>query len=330
MRYPNTYFCRKCETPPVIDGKLDDHCWDEAPWTEDFVDIEGDDKEKPRFRTRAKMLWDEDYLYIAAELEEPHVNGFLTEKNSIIFHDNDFEVFIDPDGDNHNYYEFEMNALNTIWELTLPRPYRAGGDAVLGTNLDGLKSAVHIEGTLNDPSDTDKYWSLEIAFPWAGLAKFAGKMDCPPGIGDKWRMNFSRVEWMYDIIDGSYQKIPKETSPEDNWVWSPQGVVNMHIPWHWGVVQFCEEISESSGKDPLIETELKLMYIYELQHQRLDDGLELLTELADEDVPFEQGDLEICTDSDGNWYAEMSCEDLNGNTVRCRVDHLQHFTHSGT
>ena len=60
------------------------------------------------------MLWDDDYFYIGAELREPHVWGTLTAHDSVIFHDNDFEVFIDPNGDNHEYYEFEINALGTV------------------------------------------------------------------------------------------------------------------------------------------------------------------------------------------------------------------------
>ena len=94
-----------------------------------FVDIEGDAKPAPRFRTRAKMLWDDTYFYIAAEMEEPHVWGTLTKHDSVIFHDNDFEVFLDPDGDTHDYYEFEINALNTGWDLFLDKPYRDGGQA---------------------------------------------------------------------------------------------------------------------------------------------------------------------------------------------------------
>ena len=65
------------------------------------------------------MVWDDKYLYFAAEIEEPHVWGTLTQHDSVIFRDNDFEVFIDPNGDTHEYYEFEMNALNTGWDLFL-------------------------------------------------------------------------------------------------------------------------------------------------------------------------------------------------------------------
>jgi hypothetical protein len=117
---PKSYVCQRARSDIRIAGKLDDAAWQSAPWTDDFVDIEGSRRPTPRFRTRGKMLRDDRYFYIAAELQEPHVCAVLTEKNSkIVTEDNDFEVFIDPDGDTCNYYEFEMNAFNTIGELTL-------------------------------------------------------------------------------------------------------------------------------------------------------------------------------------------------------------------
>src|SRR6185503_14901430 len=94
----------------TIDGKLNETGWARAAWTDDFVDIEGNIKPLPRFRTRAKMLWDDSYFYVAAEIEESHVWAAITKHDSVIFHDNDFELFIDPDGDNHYYAEFEINA----------------------------------------------------------------------------------------------------------------------------------------------------------------------------------------------------------------------------
>jgi hypothetical protein len=219
----------------VIDGKLDEPAWQAAPWTADFVDIEGQRRPPPRYRTRAKMLWDDRYFYIAAELEEPHVWGTVTKHDSVIFHDNDFEVFIDPDGDNHNYAELEINALNTTWDLLLKKPYRDGGPAVNEWEIPGLKTAVHVRGTLNDPRDTDRGWAVEIAIPWKVLGKLT-TVPAPPKDGDQWRVNFSRVEWQHQVVDGKYRKLPNRR--EDNWVWSPQGVVDMHRPEHWGYVQF--------------------------------------------------------------------------------------------
>ena len=109
------------------------------------------------------MGWDDQYFYVGAEMEEPHVWGTIRERNAVMFHDNDFEVFIDPDGDGLNYYEFEMNAFGTIWELSLPKPYGEGGVPVLGCNLAGLRRAVHVRGPVNNPSRKNDGWSVEIA-----------------------------------------------------------------------------------------------------------------------------------------------------------------------
>ena len=127
---PKGYVCYRANAPFTIDGDLSKPTWDAAPWTDDFVDIEGDKQPAPPLRTRVKMLWDDEYFYIGALMEEPHVWATLTEHDSVIFQDNDFEVFIDPDGDNHDYYEVEINALNTIWDLRLVKPYRDGGPAL--------------------------------------------------------------------------------------------------------------------------------------------------------------------------------------------------------
>ena len=109
----------------------------------------GDKKPRPRFRTRMKMLWDDQYLYIAAQLDEPHVWATLTERDSVIFRDNDFEVFLNPSKDTKNYYELEINALNTLWDLRLPKPYRDGGPPLNEWDVVGIKTAVHVNGTLN-------------------------------------------------------------------------------------------------------------------------------------------------------------------------------------
>lgn len=264
--YPRHYICHRARKPLVIDGKLDDAAWKDAPWTEEFVDIEGDAKPRPRFRTRAKMLWDDRYFYIGADMEEPHVWATLTAHDSVIFHDNDFEVFIDPDGDNHNYYEIEINALNTVWDLRLPKPYRDGGPALNEWEIPGLQTAVYVDGSLNDPHDTDRGWSVEMAIPWKVLAEFAG-CPAPPRNGDQWRVNFSRVEWQINIVGRRYKKVPN--TPEDNWVWSPQGVIDMHRPEMWGYVQFS---SAAPGRarfrpDPSFPARMKLMELYYAQQE---------------------------------------------------------------
>src|SRR5882757_1422617 len=115
------YKCLRTTAVPNLDGTLTDPAWESAPWTSDFVDIRGGDSPAPRFRTRAKLMYDDDFLYVGGQLEEPHVWSTMTEMNTYLFEENNFELFLDPDGDGQNYYEIEINPLSTLWELTLPK-----------------------------------------------------------------------------------------------------------------------------------------------------------------------------------------------------------------
>jgi hypothetical protein len=238
----------------TIDGALDEPSWQQAPWTQAFVDIEGDVRPKPRFETRAKMLWNDQYFYVAAYLQEPDVWATLKNRDDIIFRDNDFEVFIDPDWDTHNYYEYEVNAFATEWDLLLVKPYRDGAPAIHEWDIPGLLSATKVYGTINRPGDVDEGWSVEIAFPWDGISR-PTRATIPPADGDVWQMNFSRVEWEVEAAeDGEgYEKINEKrgdnwvAKPEANWVWSPQGLVNMHFPEQWGFVRFSEQVVDSNA-----------------------------------------------------------------------------------
>ncbi len=275
---PREYACVRTKIAPTLDGKLDDAGWIAAPWTEDFLDIQGPALSAPRFRTRAKMLWDTTHFYIAAELREPHLWATLKTHDEIVFHDNDFEVFIDPDGDSREYYEIEVNALGTIFDLYLHKRYKEDGPAEHAWNAEGLRTAIHLDGTLNDPTDTDRAWTLEWAIPWSAfkppelpLPSFSEKTRAAaaPKAGEVWRVNFSRVQWTTTLegktasqeapalpINDSYtqpappiesapgtpafpyQKVPGK--PEDNWVWSPQWQIDMHDPKYWGKVKFVD------------------------------------------------------------------------------------------
>jgi hypothetical protein len=282
--HPRGYVCYRAAAPLRVDGRLDEPSWQAVPWSELFVDIEGEAKPKPRLRTRMKMLWDDDYLYVGAKLEEPHVWATLTQHDSVIFHDNDFEVFIDPDGDGHEYYEFEINALNTGWDLLLPRPYKDGGRPVHSWEIPGLKSAVHVEGTLNDPRDRDEGWTVELAFPWKVLTELAAPRERPKN-GDQWRINFSRVEWRHEIIDGKYRRVPN--TKEDNWVWSPQGVVDMHRPETWGYVQFSTAPVGAADfrPDPAWEARSVLHAVYYAQRAYRDKNRTWARTLAQLELP---------------------------------------------
>lgn len=236
---PRHYIANYTHEAPVIDGDISDEAWQPAQWSESFVSIKGHKYPQPTLNTKMKMVWNDKFLYIAAKLEEPHVWATLKKRDAIIYHDNDFEVFIDPNNDTHQYFEIEVNAFNTIFDLFMPKPYRNGSRALISWNIDNLKSAVQIQGTLNDPSDTDSSWTVEMAIPFNAISMGTG--EATPSGGSLWRINFSRVQWETIIKYGNYVKKKNKEGkpiPAHNWVWTPQRVVNMHYPERWGYLLF--------------------------------------------------------------------------------------------
>ena len=243
----------------VIDGDLGKAEWQAVPWSTPFDEIRGvvDAPEGTRpsdaCRTRMKMLWDDEFLYIGAMLEsDVAVVASFTERNSPIFQkDTDFEVFIDAAGSCHCYKELEINALNVVWNLLLTRPYSNGGGEHSGRvaqpgapcyyEVAAQRTATRLlSGALGDP--TGATWSVEIALAHSDtLARQPGVR--APAVGTRWRINFSRVERCGEV----------------NWTWQPQtvweprerryvGKVNMHLPDAWGLVEFGAMDTSAAGQ----------------------------------------------------------------------------------
>ena len=236
---PEGYVCLRTADSICIDGIANEAVWQHAPLITRFTDISGAGHPEPRFGTQARMLWDDRYLYIAAELQEPDVWADLKLRDTIVYYNNDFEVFIDPDGDGHHYYEIEVNALCTVFDLFLEKPYRAPcrPHVQFQWSCPGLRIATHVDGSLNRPGDTDRGWSVEMAIPREAIA---AEFDNCLQAGHYLRIGFSRVQWQHVTDkDGCYQRKQGADGnflPEDNWTWGPTGEVAMHMPERWGYV----------------------------------------------------------------------------------------------
>ena len=216
------YDCHRAEGKIKIDGKLKEKAWEAAVPCTEFGDIRGKGYAAPKYLTTMRMLWDYDNLYISAVLEEPDVKALVKDHDDIVYHDNDFEVFLNPFCDEKLYYELETNALGTVMDLLMEKPYKKGGTYIMPWDFKGLKLAVKVNGTLNKSNDVDEGWTVEMSIPFASMKR--GGDD--PRANKVWRANFSRVEWL--------------TKPEENWVWSPTGVVDIHLPDKWGFIRFID------------------------------------------------------------------------------------------
>ncbi len=234
---PKSYTLYHADSPLKMDGDLSEKAWTETPWTEYFIDIEGDAKPAPAYKTRVKMLWDEKYLYIATQMEEPHLWANKQSPTDNIFRDNVFKIFIDPNNDMNDDFEIQINPDNLMLFLIMNKPYRDGGSPVTGWVPIGLQSGVKLNGTLNNSADKDTDWTAEVAIPLASL-NFNPK-DARRNTG--FRINFMRTGWDFTVQNNTYTKAldaAGKALPPHYAVWSSQGLINMHLPERWAYTVF--------------------------------------------------------------------------------------------
>lgn len=241
------YTALQTPVPLTIDGNLNKPQWQAAERSSRFVDlVHGTDT---LYDTRVSVLWDEQFLYVGYWVEEPDVRARFTERDSLIYEDNDVELFIaGEDG----YYEFEINAFGTIYEvffLWMDTYHKRGYSELPEFNVNaegveifdgvgfkhprgkrygfwnwdypGLVSAVQIDGKINDSKVVDRGWTCELALPWAGLRNLADGRTLPPTEGDVWRMDFSRF---------NQYKADPPLKDSSGWAWHSHGVWDSHIP----------------------------------------------------------------------------------------------------
>jgi hypothetical protein len=259
------YTAKRIPFSITVDGNIKKGPWQNAIWSKRFVDMVTG--AAGIYNTQTAMLWNDEHLYIAFTAEEPFVEAKQTERDSIVFLENDLEVFIDGDD---CYYELEVNAANTVYEVFFiwrdaykkggkfdipqfdlhhPQAYTFGGDydrsgtsfwkgtdprgirwAFTNFDMPGLQTAVQVEGTLNNNSDIDKGWSLEIAIPWSGLHLLANGRNIPPADGDIWSMFLGRFQKLM-LSD-------KEVIPHPAMVLNSHGIYDTHLPEKWSKIKF--------------------------------------------------------------------------------------------
>jgi hypothetical protein len=257
------YIAYRTRTPMTIDGRLDEQAWSLAPRSPRFVDVVS--ATPALYESRAAVVWDDEALYVGFWCEEPFVHGRQTERDSLVFLDNDVEVFIDG-GD--TYYEFEINALGTLYEVffiwqdaytrgsrfdvpefdllgrkalsfggnhdrtganfwwgTHPRKTRW---AFLDWDFPGLRTAVQPQATFTQDGAERTGWTVELAFPWSGMGWLATGRALPPADGDEWR-----------LFIGRYQQVPVSgVAHTVGWAWHPIGSADNHVPERFTPIRF--------------------------------------------------------------------------------------------
>ena len=227
---PPIYNVKKTNATINIDGVLDEPDWVNADTTEHFV-ILGTTTVLPQTTTWAKMLWDNTYLYIGMYCEDKNIWATLTTHDAALYTEDVVEVYIDPDNDQQNYIEFELNPLNTVFDLWLNKPWNEGGVGHSEWNFDNFSTAIKIHGTVANNSDVDTSWTCEMALPFSEMQFIANTMHYPPYVNEFWRLNLYR-----------FDRSPGVTEHEETG-WSQTGG-GQHVPDKFGIIWFKNSTSE--------------------------------------------------------------------------------------
>lgn len=262
------YICRKTAFPIRIDGRLDEWAWQRAP----SVSFAGYvNKTEPPYPSEAKVLWDDDYLYVAFRFLEPDIRSYWTfnEANApyfikewekrdypkVYYKDGEYgpeearieswimlidrfaKIFLDPDGDGRHYMETHINAQNNTFTCWYELPLQGCPDLKKGTtdgnnkdilfSMPGMKTAVHIDGTLNNPHDIDTGWTVEVAMPWKTLKHFSVKKRAPLP-GEVWGIHLARV-FRSEIDNGN-----------EYWGWPYLDIRASHQTEKYGKLRFAD------------------------------------------------------------------------------------------
>lgn len=223
-------------SPIRIDGKLDDAAWQRAPGIAEFLLTRELTPES--MLTRAKLMWDDNYLYMGFECEDADVNVIFPTRDADLWQADVVEVFIDANGDEMSYIELEVSPANVQYDATIAdyRPEvnwaKDSGHLDIYRGIEiydapSLVSAAYVDGTLNDPTDTDRGWSCEIAISWEDIARGTNTNILPPKVGDVWRIGLYRININAD----------KEKRPDEYAAWNPT-TAWFHVPWVYGEVKF--------------------------------------------------------------------------------------------
>lgn len=238
----NEYTVKRAPGKITIDGKLSEPGWKAAAFTQPFVVY--NKGTAPKFPSKAKMLWDDKYLYIAFVMTDEDVWGVTSrwkKGDKCLCLEEVAEVFIDPDDDTLNYLEIEVNALKAVMDLSLDKEFAKGGTGNMDWDIPGLKIGVTVDGTLNNQKSKDRSWTCELAFPFDEMAVCAPTRSFPPKPGDMWRINLYRYDYGRDEAGKTPQNLMELTA------WNPTVSApgdkdrGFHAPDRFGKITFSGE-----------------------------------------------------------------------------------------
>jgi glucose/arabinose dehydrogenase len=192
---PARFECRWADTPITIDGKADEEAWKHAQVIDHFYLPWLKEPRAARTATKARLLWDREYLYFYAEMEDTDLYADVTEHDGETWDNDVFELFFKPAADKPGYYEFQVNAAGTVMDMFLPRRGAGGYKRFKKDGDFHVEARVRLDGTLNKWQDRDKGWAVEGRIPWGDFLRSGGR----PEPGEDWKFALCRYDYSVDF-----------------------------------------------------------------------------------------------------------------------------------
>ncbi len=188
--------CRFADAPIKITGKGTDPAWKNAQVIDNFYLPWLGDKARPaKTKTKAKLLWDREFLYFFADMEDADLYADIKEHNGNLWYNDVFELFFKPADDKPGYYEFQINPAGAVLDCFMPRRGAGGFDRFKNDTKFHVDAKVNLRGTLNNWTDRDDGWSVEGKIPWTDFIKTGGR----PERGEKWKFALCRYDYSVDF-----------------------------------------------------------------------------------------------------------------------------------
>ncbi len=193
---PTAFECRWARGPITIDGKADEDAWKHAQVIDNFyLPWLGAKARAAKTATKAKLLWDHEYLYFFADMEDTDLYADVKEHDGMTWENDVFELFFKPADDKPGYYEFQVNAAGTIMDMFIPRRNSGGYRRYKSDGKFHIEAKVVLRGTLNKWTDRDQGWSVEGRIPWKDFLRTGGR----PAIDERWKFALCRYDYSVDF-----------------------------------------------------------------------------------------------------------------------------------
>ncbi|KAK9763856.1 hypothetical protein K7432_009120 [Basidiobolus ranarum] len=292
---PKTHVSYRSSGSIVLDGKLDDEAWQKVPWTQNFGNIQGPSGITPpsMMNTRVKIMFDEEYIYVGAQIDEEVIRAKKSYCAGKVWDDNDFQFYLDADRTNTNLKVIKMNALGLYEALIYDKPPSNKGVGKTWDIKSKFEFKVYTNGKVNDPNWTKVkggFWSVEWKLHKSLLSNKATSKRDVQGVPAYQNMNFLRTGYnptsVYPLPNQAnttstaslFFGIPPvsnsaalrrrhQVTPRYQFSWTPQYSNDPTNPDLWGHMEFKDSTNTSLPfvEDPNYPTRFALTQVYYAQ-----------------------------------------------------------------